>query len=328
MFIHNFKYSFKTLFKNKMLIFWTFAFPIILGTLFNMAFSNLENGQKLNIVNIAIISNEDFENNKAFKTSFAELGDENNEDRLFNIQYTTEEEAKELLDNGEIAGFLKLEGNEPIVTVSASGIDETILKSVTEEILQTNDLIQNLSEVEKSASGNSSINSREFYSNILEVVSGNNVKLKNVSNSNLSYTVIEFYTLIAMACLYGGMLSITTINQTLPNMSNKGKRVAVAPTKKGNIILSSLFASYITQLIGLAILFVYTIFVLKVDYGNNTGLIILLAMAGSLAGLSLGTAVGTLFKKNENAKTGILVALTMLRLLFVWNDGNHNEVFC
>ena len=248
--------------------------------------------------------------------------------RLFNIQYTTEEEAKELLDNGEIAGFLKLEGNEPIVTVSASGIDETILKSVTEEILQTNDLIQNLSEVEKSASGNSSINSREFYSNILEVVSGNNVKLKNVSNSNLSYTVIEFYTLIAMACLYGGMLSITTINQTLPNMSNKGKRVAVAPTKKGNIILSSLFASYITQLIGLAILFVYTIFVLKVDYGNNTGLIILLAMAGSLAGLSLGTAVGTLFKKNENAKTGILVALTMLRLLFVWNDGNHNEVFC
>ena len=61
MFIHNFKYAFKTLFKNRMLIFWTFAFPIILGTLFNMAFSNIENSEKLDIINIAIINNDDFE---------------------------------------------------------------------------------------------------------------------------------------------------------------------------------------------------------------------------------------------------------------------------
>ena len=104
---------------------------------------------------------------------------------------------------------------------------------------------------------------------------------------------------------------MVSINQTLANMSNKGKRIAVSPTKKGTIILSSLLASYIAQLIGLAILFVYTLFVLKVDYGDNTSLIILLAMIGSFAGLTLGTFVGTLFKTNENAKTGILIALTM-----------------
>ena len=55
MFIHNFKYAFKILFRNRMLIFWTFAFPIILGTLFNMAFSNIENSEKLNIIDIAIV---------------------------------------------------------------------------------------------------------------------------------------------------------------------------------------------------------------------------------------------------------------------------------
>ena len=65
--------------------------------------------------------------------------------------------------------------------------------------------------------------------------------------------MIEFYALIAMTCLYGGMLSMVSINQTLANMSNKGKRIAVSPTKKGTIILSSLLASYIAQLIGLAI---------------------------------------------------------------------------
>lgn len=314
MFIHNFKYAFKTLFKNRMLIFWTFAFPIILGTLFNMAFSNIENSEKLDIINIAIINNDDFENNEAFKASFEELSDENNEDRLFNTQYTTEEKAKELLDNGKIVGYMKLKEDKPILTFATSGINETIFKYVTEEIEQTSDIIKNLSETETQkqiTSGNYNINYEEIYNKVIELAKEDEVKLKNISNSNLSYTMIEFYTLIAMTCLYGGMLSMISINQTLANLSNKGKRIAVSPTKKGTIILSSLLASYIAQLIGLAILFVYTLFVLKVDYGDNTCLIILLAMIGSFAGLTLGTFVGTLFKTNENAKTGILIALTM-----------------
>ncbi len=314
MFIHNFKYAFKTLFKNRMLIFWTFAFPIILGTLFNMAFSNIENSEKLDIINIAIINNDDFENNEAFKTSFEELSDENNEDRLFNTQYTTEEKAKELLDNGEIVGYMKLKEDKPILTFTTSGINETIFKYVTEEIEQTSDIIKNLSETEiqkQITSGNYNINYEEIYNKVIELAKEDEVKLKNISNSNLSYIMIEFYALIAMTCLYGGMLSMISINQTLANMSNKGKRIAVSPTKKGTIILSSLLASYIAQLMELAILFVYTLFVLKVDYGDNTCLIILLAMIGSFAGLTLGTFVGTLFKTNENAKTGILIALTM-----------------
>lgn len=280
-----------------------------------MAFSNIENSEKLDIINIAIIKNEDFENNKAFKTSFEELSDEDNEDRLFNTQYTTEEKAKELLDNGEIVGYMKLKEDKPTLTFATSGIDQTIFKYVTEEIEQTSDIIKNLSEAEikkEITSGNYyNIDYDKIYKKAIDLSKDNNVELKDISSSHLSYTMIEFYTLIAMTCLYGGMLSMVSINHTLANLSNKGKRIAVSPTKKGTIILSSLLASYIAQLIGLAILFVYTLFILKIDYGDNTGLIILLAMIGSFTGLTLGTFVGTLFKTNENAKTGILIALTM-----------------
>ena len=76
--------------------------------------------------------------------------------------------------------------------------------------------------------------------------------------------MIEFYTLIAMACLYGGTLGMTSINQNLANMSNKGKRVAVSPVSKLKVVCSSVLASYITALIGLGLLFIYTIFVLKI----------------------------------------------------------------
>ena len=59
-------------------------------------------------------------------------------------------------------------------------------------------------------------------------------------------------------------------------------------------------------------LFLFTIFILKVDFGNNLPLIILLAISGSFAGLSMGLAIGTIFKTNENIKTGIVVSVTML----------------
>ena len=124
--------------------------------------------------------------------------------------------------------------------------------------------------------------------------------------------MVEFFTLIAMTCLYGGTLGMVAINKNLANMSSNGKRVSVAPTPKGKVIFSSILASYITQLIGLTLLFIYTIFVLKVDYGTNLPLIILLGIVGSLAGLSMCLAIGTILKANENVKIGIVIAVTML----------------
>ena len=115
-----------------------------------------------------------------------------------------------------------------------------------------------------------------------------------------------------MTALYGGIIGMTAINQNLANMSDNGKRIAVSPTNKIKIIFSSLLSSFIIQIIGLFLLFMYTIFVLKVDYGNNLPLIILLALVGSLAGLSLGMAVGTILKTNENVKIGIIISFTML----------------
>ena len=315
MFVHNFKYSIKTLFRNKALIFWTFAFPIILGTFFNMAFSNIEKSEKLDIINIAIVNNDDFNNNVVYKTAFNSLSDKNNHERLFKTKYTDEIDAKKLLQDGKIVGYLKLVNDEPKLIFVTSGINETIFKFVTEEITDTSSMIKNLSEEEiKKAmiTGNYNIDYESIYNKVMKLIKEDNIQLNNISNSNLSFTMIEFYTLIAMVCLYGGMLGVVAINQNLANMSNQGKRISVSPISKGKLILSSVCASYITELVGVALLFIYTIFVLKVDYGNKLGLDILLAIIGSLAGLSLGVAVASVFKSNENTKTGIVIAITML----------------
>ena len=310
--LHNFKYTLKTLFKNKILIFWTFAFPLIMATFFNMAFKNITNSEKLDIIDIAVVNNEEYQNNEIYRNTLEQLSN-SNEDQLFNIVYVDEQQAKELLDNNKITGYIKLEETTKIV-FKENGINETILKYVTEEIEEKSIMIKNLSEqeIEKEIkTGNYNINYDELTNKIKELMQ-TETNIKDVSSKKLDYAMIEYYTLIAMTCLYGGTISMYVINQKLPNMCNIGKRISVSPTKKKTTILSSLISSYITQLIGLALLFIYTIFILKVDYGTNTPLIILLGMVGSLTGLSLGLLIGTIIKKNENIKIGILIGITML----------------
>lgn len=62
MFIHNLNYTVKILFKNKVLIFWMFAFPIILGIFFHMAFENIEKDEALQVFDIAVIDNKEYQN--------------------------------------------------------------------------------------------------------------------------------------------------------------------------------------------------------------------------------------------------------------------------
>lgn len=314
MFIHNFKYSLRVLFRNKGLIFWTFIFPILLGSLFKLAFSNIENKESLSIIDIAIVENTHYKDYNIYKEIFDKLSDEDNKDRLFNTRYLTKKEAQEELDNNKITGYLTFDNDVVNVMVSNSGINETVLRYVTEEVISNKIMTENIVSMEISSfvkEGKTDIDYDKIYMNVNNLIKENNAKLNNISNSNLSYTMIEYYTLIAMTCLYAGMLSMNIINRLLPNISDEGKRIAISGISKFKLLVSSFLASYVVSLIGLLLLFIYTIFVMKVDYGNNLSKVILLSFVGSLSGLTLGMLIASVFKINENAKIGILIGISM-----------------
>ena len=315
MFIHNLKYTIKTLFKNKVLIFWTFAFPIILGVFFNMAFSNIEKDETLQIFDIAVVDNDEFEEQKIYKQELEQLADDNNENKLFNIKYVNETEANNMLDNSEIKGYVIFKDNEPEVVVKENGTYQTVLKFVITEIGQNKTIVEEISKnsiEQEIKNGNYLFDAEKIANDISNKIEKQEVNLKNISNSNLSYMQIEYYTLIAMACMYGGMIGLTVINNCLANMSNKGKRIAVSPNKKSIIVLSSTIGAYFVGMIGIGILMLFLKFVLKVDFGDNIGLIILLSAIGDLAGISLGVLIASVFKLSEGAKVGITIAITMV----------------
>ena len=316
MFINNFKYSFKILIRNKGLIFWTFAFPILLGLFFYLAFSDIENKENFKQIDIAVIENKEFQNDEFYKEAIKELSDKNNSSRIFNTKYVSKKEAEEKLKNKKISGYLEFTNDNVNITVNSSGVNETIIKYVVSELKSDKKIMNDLVRREVIKSQNNSydkiINYEEIYNNVIKILNEDNVKLNNISNKNLSYTMIEYYTLIAMACLYGSMLSMYITNFKLANMNSVGKRTSVSPTSKTKLLLSSLLSSYLVQLIGLTLLFIFTIFVIKVDYGNNLPLVIALLLVGSLSGLTLGVFVSSKFKVSEGSKIGILISVIML----------------
>lgn len=314
MFIHNLKYTVKTLFKNKTLIFWTFAFPIILGLLFNMAFADIEKDEALKAFDIAIVNNENFKDNEIYQATFKDLSDNHNDNQLFHIKYVDKEEADDLVNSGDVEGYLELENDKPKLVFKTSGMNQTIMKFVVEEIESQQTMIETLTkhQIEQRLKQGQMFDIEEITTNIVNKINNENVTLKDQSRTHLSYMIIEYYTLIAMACMYNGILGTVAINKSLPNMSSYGKRVSVAPVKKSVVLLSSMLGAYLVSLVGSALLFSFLIFILKVDFGSHVGLVLLLALLGNLAGITLGVVISACFKVSEDMKTGITIAITMV----------------
>ena len=317
MFIHNYLYSLRLMLGNKQLVFWTLAFPLIMAMLFNMAFSNIEKSEKLDPIDIAVVDDSSFRSNMIYTETLETLG--KGDDRIFNITYTDAGKAEKMLRDGEITGFVRFEDNEPRITVRSNGINETIMCSVFDEIGSESKLIMNVGMTEIMSlvkSGKTDIDYQSLFKEEAEKIMGDDTGLTDTSPKNMSFVMIEYYSLIAMACMYSGLLSMTLMNYRLANISPVGRRSTISPSKRLSQISGSLTASLTVQLFGLAMLYLLLIFVVRADFGTKLPEIILLSLLGSLAGLTLGVAVAVLVRINENAKLTVLLSVVMAGCFF------------
>ena len=324
MFWHNYKYAFKTLLKNKALVFWTLAFPFILAVLFNLAFARLHDYDTFEPFDVAVVEDDAFKKNLVFRSAFNTLSE--GDEQLFKTQYVTMDEAEKLLDDEKIEGFVYIADDEAHVKIKANGTNQTVLKTVTEQISQTATMVEDIAKSEMERQAGQNVNTLEIYMNAVKLATESEPNIKEDSHV-MNMVVIEFYTLIAMACMQGAMLSVELTNRCLPNLSNRGKRVAIAPTRKSTMLISSLLAGYTMLFFSLIALIAFMRFILGVEFGSNIGLIMLLSAVGALAAMMLGVLLSVTFKTNESAKNVIVVIVTMVGCLFAGMFGGMKIVF-
>ena len=301
MFNHIFTTRIKCLLRDKQLLFWTLMFPIVLATLFKIAFANLSTIEVFKAIDIAVVDSTYYKENIGLKGAIEEVSKDVT-DKLFNVTVTNEKNAEELLKNSKIEGYIYLSPEVNLV-VKSGGLNQTVIKTFLDDYKASATTIGNIVASNPKANHENLIKDATTFKQYTKEISPS----KGKPNTTLNY----FYALIAMACLYGGFAGLKEITDIQGDLSKRAARINMAPVHKMKMFIYSLCAAFMIQFISILIVLGYLIFALKIDFGNQIPYIVLLCFVGCSTGISLGTMIGALVKKSEGLKIGVLIGTSM-----------------
>jgi len=306
MFWHLYKYHFKASIRNKSAIFWCFAFPLILATLFYFGFGNLLNhSEELKAVPVAIVETKAAKGAEGFKQAAAELS-KKGEDQLLKVQYTSLKKAEKLLQEGKIDGFYTL-GDNVRLTVKENGINQTILKEVSDQYIQMNNMVQQTIKEHP-----------EGMEKLVKAMSQNMVENQQISlgNEDANMMVQYFYALLAMVCLYGGFLGLQSALHAQANLSDIAARKAVSPAEKLKSTVADFLVGVTVQFLAFLVAIGYMWLVLKIDLGSQAGFILLAGFFGCFTGVSIGLFIGSIGRMSRDTKSGLNISISMFFCFF------------
>lgn len=301
MFIFYFKYAFLSYIRQKEVSFWSLLFPIVLGTLFFAAFSNLMSFELLEeSIPVAVVSN-----NQEITEDFIKILNEaqiNNEVKMFDVKLATKEEAEALLTDKEIDGILIIDKTVS-VKVGKSGTEQSIISDFASTYNQVNSLVDETMKTDPrkiEEAVNVMLNTDKNYGKVNKLTEG-------VMDSFGQY----FYNLLAMCCLFASMASMYIPIRNQGNLSDLGARKCIAPKNKALEMIADASAILLIQYAFAVIAFLY-LKVLGVDFGSKTMLILITLLVGVLAGVSFGYFVGSIGKFNAQTKSNLLSSISLM----------------
>ena len=297
MFFHDLKYMLLSGFRVKSFLFWLMLFPILLGTLFKVAFGNVyENDVLFRSVPTAVVETG---SDPVFHQVINSL--EEADEPLLDVEYTDEENAMKLLKEGKVSGIIYV-GDKLSLSVTEQKMEQVILKTFVEQYSINEKVIKDTAEKDPSKI-------QAVVDKLSEDVSA--CRDIPMTHGDPDIYVQYFYNLIAMVAMYGSVtgLHVTVHNQA--NLSALGARKNCSPTPKSVSLLADLAGSYIMQSACMILCVTFTHFVLKIDFGDRLPLVYVAAILGGILGVSFGFFFGAVNRFSFEAKIGIVMAVSM-----------------
>ena len=267
----NSAYQGKNMLRDLSFSFWTLIYPLVLAGFFYLAFSGITNID-LDPINIGI------EKENPIVNILDEI-------HILKVVEIPQEKANEKIESGEIEGYIR---EDLSLVVNKSGLNQTVIKSVLDQIKQTialNEPMENL----------------DF-----------GVDYLRGKTQNASGIVVIFYALIAMVSTYGVFPGIEAVLVIQPNLSNVGARISVTPVKKSTLLTSGLIVGFIINIFSNILLLLFLKFVLKMDLLTNIPYSIVFIVLGNIFGISLGLFIGSSNKKSAGFKTMLSIVITLI----------------
>lgn len=294
MFSNIMKYHIIANIKQKDNFFWTLCFPFILATVLNITFCSLKSVEKITLYPVAVV---DIDN------SGKEIISKLESNSMIEVNITDKENADELLRKDKVVGVINIKDGEISLLVSNSSYEQSIIKSILEDIEQTSFMLTNLE----------SINSGNTDENLMNFISSDNSYTRAVNiNTNNDVYVVFFFSLIAMACLFSGMTSLYSVNNIQANQSTIGAKQSIIPEKKFIVFSANFTSDMISQYFSIILLVLYIKYVLKYNIGNINGWMLIFIFISLFASISFGAFLSAIVKLKVNIKSSILTAISLI----------------
>lgn len=308
MFFHLFKYQCKKILNTKETTFWSFLFPILLGTFFYLAFGNLMKDEEYeyNPVPVAVVYEETADSEEDYTYVFPMVigAVSDGEDALFNVREASEEKAQKLLKAKKVHGIIFV-GETISLQIDSEGMDQTIIKCFLDEYIRTMevmaDIIQdNPEELQSFIEG--------LQKNVDYAVETSLAETGGNTNGLMQY----FYSLLAMSCLYACFPGLDCATNMQVALMGVAARKGVSPVHRLCLVAAEFLATSLFAFASSVVALLYLTQVLKIDFGTHTGGILLTCLAGDLVGVALGLIVGSIRNWSEGMKTSVVIAISML----------------
>ena len=305
MYFHSLYYSLKVLIRDRAMVFWCLAFPIILGTMFYFAFGGLSEAESFSAIPVAVVQ-EETKSDVSLGEWLKALGQPGENQLLEITSCSSETEAFSLLEEKKVVGILTAK-NPLTLTISremtGSRLEQSILSSLVSQFNMNYEALKRIAAEHPGqlADALAALTEKVDYLNDT-----------SFSEGNTSEALVYFFNLDAMNCLYAALAGNSVAVSHQANLSALGARKNISPVHKLISIFGGLTAAFLFQFASVFIGLCYMHFALSVDFGGQGGYVVLAAFGGCLCGVSLGFFVGSFGHGTVASKIGILISVIMV----------------
>lgn len=325
--------------REKMQLFWLFAFPIILATMFNGMFGNITESFELHTLDVVVVEDTAWKASYGAQTlidglssdssasdtgGFAKVDSDGGSKLVNATKVGSAAQAERLLADGTVQGMLQVvdgrlklsvsqstQSSASDVMASSSGlnISLTVLGNIVDLYNRNTDVVTEIAKNNPTALMDSAVTA--------SIGSANGyTKEIQLTNFKPSGTARYYYALLGMAALMAMSFAINAVTMTQANLSALGIRRSVSPLPKLRQLLAGFLSSWLCSFLSLTVAMLYIRFGCRISLGGREWAAVGACLVASFAASAFGTLLGALPKIPTGAKHGLCTALACILSLF------------
>ena len=325
--------------REKTQLFWLFAFPIILATMFNGMFGNIAESFELHPLDVAVVEDTAWkasygaqilvdgissDSSTSDADGYAKVDPDGGSKLVNATKVNSAAQAERLLADGTAQGMLQVvdgkmrfsvsqstQSSASDVMASSSGLDIslTVLGNIVDLYNRNTDVVTDIARDNPAAlmdgAVTGSIGSASGYTKEIQL-----------TNFKPSGTARYYYALLGMAALMAMSFAINAVTMTQANLSALGIRRSLSPLPKLQQLMAGFLSSWLCSFLSLTVAMLYIRFGCRISLGGREWAAVGACLVASFAASAFGTLLGALPKIPTGAKHGLCTALACILSLF------------